>query len=218
MVTIRRMIARLRRADRRSPAEVPPPPPVFLGETNDLHRRYPGHSRIGRWSYGDFFIHVWDEGPPRTFLHMGSYCSLADRVQVFLGEGHRSNLVTTFPFSTWEAGRPLSKGPPSKGDVVIGNDVWIGTEAMIMSGVTVGDGAIIGARALVARDVEPYAIVAGNPARVIRKRYDDAIITRLLAVRWWDFPNEVVAELLPWLYSPDVEAFLERAERRRAGL
>jgi len=84
--------------------------------------------------------------------------------------------------------------------------------------VTVGDGAIIGARALVARDVEPYAIVAGNPARVIRKRYDDAIITRLLAVRWWDFPNEVVAELLPWLYSPDVEAFLERAERRRAGL
>jgi len=211
---LKRVKHRLSRATSRPPE--PSPLQGFLGETNDLHRRYPGHSRIGRWSYGDLTIHVWDQGPPRTFLIMGSFCSLADRVQIFLGQGHWTDRVTTFPFSTWEAGAPFGGGPPSKGDVVIGNDVWIGTEAMIMSGVSIGDGAIIGARALVARDVEPYAVVVGNPARMVKKRFDDETIARLLEVRWWDFPDDVIAGLLPWLYGSDVEAFLERAEKLRS--
>jgi chloramphenicol O-acetyltransferase type B len=187
----------------------------FFGETNDLHRRYPTHATIGRWTYGDIVLHTWDEGAPRTFLTVGSFCSIADRVHVFLGQGHRTDRVTTFPFNTWPAGAPLGGPPPSKGDVHIGNDVWIGAEAMILSGVTIGDGAIVAARAVVSRDVAPYAIVAGNPARTVRMRYDDETIERLLRIRWWDWPDDVIAGLLPVLYASDVQAFLDEAERLR---
>jgi acetyltransferase-like isoleucine patch superfamily enzyme len=189
----------------------------YLGETNDLHRRYPAHATIGRWSYGDIVLHAWDEGAPRTFLTLGAFCSVADRVHVLLGQGHRSDWVTTFPFSTWAAGAGLSGPPPSKGDVHIGNDVWIGAEAMILSGVTIGDGAIVAAGAVVSRDVEPYAVVAGNPAREIRKRHDDDTIARLPRVRWWDWSDDEIAGLLPLLYSPDVEGFLREAEKRTGG-
>ena len=196
-------------------AEPPPASPFaeFFGESNMLHAKYP-QRQIGRYTYGGLTVNAWDEGPPRTFLRIGSFCSIAAGVQVFLGGEHRSEWTTMFPFNMWEAGRLIGGPPKSKGDVVIGNDVWIGTEAMIMSGVTIGDGAVIGARSLVARDVEPYAVVAGNPARFIRKRFSDSVIQRLVELKWWDWKDEEIAEMLPLMLGPDIEAFLDRAEAR----
>jgi chloramphenicol O-acetyltransferase type B len=190
-----------------SPAE------QFFGESNALHAKYP-QCQIGRYTYGGLTVNAWDEGPPRTFLRIGSFCSIAAGVQVFLGGEHRSEWTTMFPFNMWEAGRLIGGPPKSKGDVVIGSDVWIGTEAMIMSGVTIGDGAVIGARALVTRDVEPYAVVAGNPARFIRKRFSDDVIRRLVDIKWWDWKDEKIAEMLPLMLGPDIEAFLDKAEEQ----
>jgi len=95
-----------------------------------------------------------------------------------------------------------------KGDVSIGNDVWIGRETLILSGVTIGDGAVIGARAVVTKDVEPYSIVAGNPARLIRKRFDDKTIHRLLEIRWWDWPPEKINENLHVICTNNLEGLL----------
>jgi hypothetical protein len=99
----------------------------------------------------------------------------------------------------------------TRGDVVIGNDVWIGINAFIGSGLTIGDGAVIGAHAVVTRDVPPYAVAGGNPARVIRHRFAEAQIEALLAIRWWDWPDQVVDRYLPLIMSPDIDAFIAAA-------
>jgi acetyltransferase-like isoleucine patch superfamily enzyme len=184
------------------------------GELNRLHCRYPQY-RIGRWSYGDLTVRSWGEGAALT---VGAFCSIAPGAQILLRGEHRSDWVTTFPFnSLWESAKHVSGHPMNKGDVVIGNDVWIGTEAMIMSGVTIGDGAVVGARSLVSRDVEPYSIVAGNPARLVRMRFSEATVKRLLDLRWWELRDEEIVHLLPWMLGPDIQAFIIEAERRRTG-
>lgn len=145
---------------------------------------------------------------------IGKFCSIAPGVTVLGSSEHRTDWVTTYPFNKFEA-FPEAAGieghPRSKGPTVIGNDVWIGSGAIVLSGVKVGDGAVIGARAVVSRDVPPYAIAAGNPARVIRYRFSCEIISRLLAIRWWDFPIEVISMLIPLLQSPYIDRFLEAA-------
>jgi len=182
------------------------------GRFNALHARHP-QAQIGRWSYGDLTVHSWDEGATLT---VGAFCSIASGVQVLLGGEHRPDWVTTFPFNVlWEGAHQIAGDPGTKGDVTIGSDVWIGSEAMILSGVTVGDGAVIGARSLVAADVDPYAIVAGNPARLLRRRFDQATIETLLDIRWWSWRDEEIAELLPWLLASDIDSLLAEAERRR---
>ena len=188
---------------------------AFFGESNALHQRYPEHA-IGRWTYGGLTVHSWNEGEPLTHLSIGAFCSIAAGVQIFLGGEHRSEWVSTFPFNMWDGAHHLGGPPKSKGDVVIGNDVWIGTEAMIVSGVRIGDGAVIGARALVARDVEAYAIVAGNPARVIGRRFSEDIVERLLRIRWWDWSDERILEFLPCMMGPDIESFLKAGEALHA--
>jgi acetyltransferase-like isoleucine patch superfamily enzyme len=186
---------------------VPEPP----GRRNGLHERYPQYE-IGRWTYGDLHVDAWDD---EATLKVGAFCSIARGVQVILAGEHRSDWATTFPFyALWGSAKPISSRPNTKGDVTIGNDVWIGTEATIMSGVAIGDGAVVGARALVANDVEPYTIVAGNPARPIRKRCPDHLIERLLRLRWWEWSDEDITRMIPWLLSADVEAFVLEAERR----
>ena len=176
-----------------------------------LAERLPQYS-IGRGSYGNPFIF---KGKLNTPLKIGSFVSIASGVQIFLSGEHRTDWVTTFPFSVlWEEGKHITGHPRAKGPVIIGNDVWIGRDALILSGVTIGDGAVIGARSVVSKDVPPYAIVAGNPARFIRKRFDDATIERLLELKWWDWPDETIKEMLPLLLNTDVQAFLEAAERR----
>ena len=148
---------------------------------------------------------------PATLV-IGKYCSLSIEIVILLGGNHRSDFVTTYPFSTiadWPEASGIEGHPSSKGDVRIGNDVWIGMGALILSGVTIGDGAVIAARAVVSGDVPPYAIVAGNPARVVRMRFPDDIIRQLLRLRWWDWDVERVRRYIPLLMQPDISKFLK---------
>lgn len=175
-----------------------------------LQERYPQYA-IGRHSYGDLRVRSWGEG---TQLIIGAFCSIAAGVKIFLGGEHRVDWTTTFPFpELWRNSAGFIPGHPlTKGDVMIGNDVWIGTEALIMSGVRIGDGAVIGARSVITKDVPPYAIVAGNPARLIRYRFDQATIDKLVRLAWWDWKDERISELLPIMLSQDILGFINAAE------
>jgi chloramphenicol O-acetyltransferase type B len=174
-----------------------------------IHEKYP-QFEIGRGTYGIPRIRSWQEGPT---LRIGAFCSISQEVQIFLGGEHRVDWVTTYPFSLfWKSARHIHGHPRIRGDVTIGNDVWIGWGATIMSGVAVGDGAVLGAGSVVAKDVPPYAVVVGNPARVVRKRFDEAAIARLLRIRWWDWDDERIERLLPLMLDTDIERFLEAAE------
>ncbi|HET6515296.1 MAG TPA: CatB-related O-acetyltransferase [Thermodesulfovibrionales bacterium] len=184
---------------------------LFSRKRESLQEQYQ-HYAIGKGTYGDPQILTWNEG---AALKIGAFCSIAEGVKIFLGGEHRIDWVTTYPFSVvWEKGRHIAGHPRTRGDVVIGNDVWIGSEAVILSGVTIGDGAVIGTRSVVRRDVAPYAIVVGNPARLVMKRFDDATIHQLLELKWWNWPDEEIADMLPFLLSSDVDAFLARAKER----
>ncbi len=150
---------------------------------------------LGRFSYGfeNMSIRQWGEG---SSLSIGSFCSIASAVVVFLGGNHRVDWVTTFPFGhvflDELGGQGILGNPYSNGDVVIGHDVWIGHGVSIMSGVTIGSGAVLAANSNIVKDVLPYEVVGGNPAKVIKKRFDDEIIDLLLQLRWWDLPVEVI--------------------------
>lgn len=168
---------------------------------------------IGDWSYGTPWVAHW--GEPAT-LKVGRYCSIANDVYIFVGGNHRIDWVTTYPFSAlafqWPNAEGIPGHPATKGDVVIGNDVWIGMGATVLSGITIGDGAVIATRSVVTNDVPAYGIVGGNPARLIRHRFSPDVIERLLAIRWWDWPEERVNRFLPLLLSEDIEAFITAAQ------
>ncbi|MBO4866476.1 MAG: CatB-related O-acetyltransferase [Ruminococcus sp.] len=146
-------------------------------------------------------------------LIIGKFCQIAAGVEfVMNGANHQMNAVSTFPFYTlagWDMAPPATEDLPFKGDTVIGNDVWIGQNAVILPGVHIGDGAIIGANSVVGGDVEPYTIVAGDPAKVLRKRFDDELISLLLAFRWWDKSIDEINSLIPLLTSSDIEKVRE---------
>ena len=149
-------------------------------------------------------------------LRIGKFCSIACGAKFLFTSGNHSlqSLSTyTFPifFDEWDLDvKNIRQAWDNKGDIVIGSDVWIGYEAVILSGVTIGDGAIIGARAVVTKDVPPYTIVGGVPARPIRRRFDDAAIETLEALRWWDWDPEKIRRNLPAIQSGDLAA-LEHA-------
>lgn len=142
-------------------------------------------------------------------LIIGKFCQIAAGVEfVMNGANHQMNAVSTFPFYTlegWEMKPPAASDMPFKGDTVIGNDVWIGQNATILPGVHIGDGAIIGANSVVASDVEPYSIVVGNPAKLIRYRFDGELTSLLLKFKWWDKPVEEINALIPLLTNSDLE-------------
>jgi virginiamycin A acetyltransferase len=124
------------------------------------------------------------------------------------GVNHKKNAVSTFPFyilEHWSQEQPPLSDMPMKGDTVIGNDVWIGQNARILPGVHIGDGAIIGLNSVVGSDVEPYTIVAGNPAKIVRKRFDEELIALLQSFKWWDKPIEEIQKLIPLLSCSDLE-------------
>ena len=153
-------------------------------------------------------------------LIIGKFCQIAAGVEfVMNGANHQMNAVSTFPFYTlqgWDMAPPAPADLPLRGDTVVGNDVWIGQNAVILPGVRIGDGAIIGASSVVGGDVAPYTIVAGNPARVIRKRFGDTLIDLLLEWKWWDREIDEVNRLIPLLTSSDLDA-VEREIRRLLG-
>ncbi len=142
-------------------------------------------------------------------LIIGKFCQIAAGVNFIMnGANHQMNAVSTFPFyifNGWQQETPPMSEMPLKGDTVVGNDVWIGQNATILPGVRIGDGAIIGANSTVGSAVEPYTIVVGNPAKAIRKRFDDELIEVLEEVKWWDLPADEINELIPILSCSDLE-------------
>ena len=141
-------------------------------------------------------------------LIIGKFCQIAAGVEFMMnGANHQMNAASTFPFYTlegWDMDPPALSDLALKGDTVIGNDVWIGQNAVILPGVHIGDGAIIGANSVVGNDVEPYTIVAGNPAKILRKRFDEELIDLLLKFRWWDKSVEEINDLIPILTCGDL--------------
>ncbi len=152
-------------------------------------------------------------------LYIGKFCSIACGARfLFNSANHtlRSFSNYTFPifYEAWGHGMSPAEAWDNKGDIVIGNDVWIGYDAVILAGVTVGDGAVIGARAMVTKDVPPYTIVGGVPARPIRKRFPDETVKALLRLRWWDWPLEQIAEGMQYIQHGDLEALADLGQRR----
>ena len=167
---------------------------------------------------GDYTMYNDFERDPRDFernnvlyhypvngdkLRIGKFCSIACGAKfLFNSANHTLRSLSTYPFpifyEEWGLeGKDIRQAWDNKGDIVIGNDVWIGYQAVILAGVTVGDGAIIGSRAVVTRDVPPYTIVGGVPAKPIRKRFDEDTIARLQALRWWDWEEERIRRAIP---------------------
>ena len=179
---------------------------------------------VGDFTYiadTEFERHVTHFYPwSRDRLIIGRFCQIAAGVEFMMNDAnHQMNAVTTFPFYTlegWDMEAPPVSDLPCKGDTVIGNDVWIGQNAVILPGVQIGDGAIIGANSVVGTDVAPYTIAAGNPARVIKKRFDDELIELMLQFRWWDKSIEEINSLIPILTSGDLENVRAELKNRLA--
>ena len=152
-------------------------------------------------------------------LRLGKYVSLAENIRVHLCSDHRIDWVSSYPFLTARAGighlrSEIAHRPTqlrSKGDVIVGNDVWICDGVTILSGVTIHDGAVVGAGAVVTKDVPAYSVVVGNPARVVKMRFDEPTIAALMAVRWWDWSKRAIEEHLHLLTAGDMDAFLDAA-------
>lgn len=168
---------------------------------------------VGRFTYGNPQCLLWDESERIT---IGQFCSIAVDVTIFGGGEHRTDWVTTFPLRI-AFGDPLGGKdghPASKGETIIGDDVWLGYRAVILSGVSVGSGAVVGACAVVTSDVPPYSIVAGNPARIVKKRFSNKQIEELLSIRWWDWSMEEIHKLTPMLCSSDIDGIIKYARQR----
>lgn len=151
-------------------------------------------------------------------LIIGKFCQIASGVNFIMnGANHQMNAVSTFPFyilEGWEQDIPPLSEMPVKGDTVIGNDVWIGQDAAILPGVHIGDGAIIGVNSTVGSDIPPYTIAAGNPAKCIRKRFDDELIDLMLKFKWWDRGVDEINQLIPLLSDSNLDRVKEMLKQR----
>ena len=177
---------------------------------------------VGVFTYiadSEFESHVTHFYPwSRDKLIIGKFCQIATGVEFVMNDAnHQMNSVSTFPFYTlegWDMDAPAASDMTFKGNTVIGNDVWIGQKAVILPGVNIGDGAIIGANSVVGSNVAPYTIVAGNPAKLIRKRFDDELIGLMLRFKWWDKSVEEINSLIPILTCSDLEKVKEEIKAR----
>jgi len=142
--------------------------------------------------------HTWDN---YTKYSIGKFCSIADNLTIFLGGNHRIDWISTFPHT--------NNNYNSKGNIIIGNDVWIGSHVTILSGVTIGDGAVVGAYSVVTKNVAPYSIVAGNPIKLIRYRFTPDEIQQLLNIKWWDWPIAKIKQNAHLLGSSNLREFID---------
>ena len=174
--------------------------------------------QVGDYTYYDDFEDVqhFEKNVKYLFdftgdrLVIGKFCMIASGVEFIMnGANHLTDAVSAYPFAAFGgawSGAMRGKSYPSRGDTVVGNDVWIGYRAALMPGVRIGDGAIIGAYSVVTKDVAPYAIVGGNPAREIRQRFSPGHVERLLQLRWWDWDIDKITRNVHLLTGNDVEA------------
>jgi acetyltransferase-like isoleucine patch superfamily enzyme len=165
---------------------------------------------FSKYSYGEPII-LFESSEAK--LYVGNFCSIADNVKIFLGGDHNINWITTYPFGhinkkTFNSFNGIGH-PTTKGDVIIGNDVYIGSNATIMSGVKIGDGAIISVNSHVVKDVEPYSLVEGNPAKHIKYRFTKEQIDQLLKIKWWFWPDEQINKFVPLLCSKNIDNFIQ---------
>ena len=160
--------------------------------------------------------HLYDWNGDKLII--GKFCQVASGVEFMMnGANHQMNAISTFPFYTledWDMEPPAISDLPIKGDTIIGNDVWIGQNATILPGVHIGDGAIIGANSVVGQNIEPYTIVVGNPATVLRKRFDDELIELLLRFKWWDKSIDDINTLIPLLTCSKLDKVKEEIQKR----
>ncbi len=168
---------------------------------------------IGEYTYGHPDIRSYGD---QTHLTIGKFCSISAKVTIILGGNHRIDWATTYPFSAltrqWPEAEDISGHPWTKGDLTIGHDVWIGHGATILSGLTIGSGAVIGACSVVNRDVPPYGIVAGNPAQIIRKRFDQESCKSLLELSWWHWPEDKIRKNMVLICSDRIQELLKVKE------
>ncbi|WP_310422407.1 DapH/DapD/GlmU-related protein [Chamaesiphon sp. VAR_48_metabat_135_sub] len=165
---------------------------------------------IGEYTYGAPIVKDWHQG---STLKIGNFSSIAENVTVLLGGNHPTDWVSSFPFGmVFEEFKERHYEYPklSKGSVIIGNDVWIGLNTTILSGVTIGDGAIVAAGSIVTKNVEPYAIVGGNPAKLIKKRFSDEAISKLLLIKWWEWEIDKIKDNLDLIMSDNIDLFIDR--------
>lgn len=153
-------------------------------------------------------------------LIIGKFCAIASGTKFIMGPAnHRISSVTTYPFhvfgGAWQENTPSHLDQlPRKGDTIIGNDVWIGRECVIMPGVKIGDGAIVAACSVVAKDIPPYTVFGGNPAKFLKYRFDEDLTDLLLRFQWWDLEPEDLVEVLPLLCDPDLEKVKQEIRAR----
>lgn len=182
----------------------------WLGVKSPFRSKLPPSVTIGRHSYGVSRKKVFGTAGHAP-LTIGAFCSVAGNVSLICSGGsHSPGAATTFPIYSrmMDAADPSENGG-KPGGIAIANDVWIGRSAMIMPGVHIADGAIVAAGAVVTKDVPPYAIVGGSPAKLIRYRFSEDVIAKLLAIRWWDWSDEKIKQEAPLLTGP-IEPFIER--------
>ncbi len=182
---------------------------IVLSQIGQLESADPRIS-VGRFTYGNPAFKLWRE---QDIIEIGSFCSIAENVTIFGGGEHNSNWVTTFPlrFAYGDSLAGKDGHPATKGKTRIGNDVWIGYGATILSGVTINDGAVIGACALVSKDVLPYSIVGGNPARLLKYRFTEEQILELLKIQWWNWPHNRLINFISLLSSKNIDHFINVA-------
>ena len=176
---------------------------------------------VGDFTYisdSDFESHVthhYDFNGDKLII--GKFCQIAAGVEFIMnGANHQMNAVSTFPFyifEGWDMEAPSPSDLPLRGDTIIGNDVWIGQNATILPGIQIGDGAIIGANSVVSSNIAPYAIVVGNPARMIKKRFDDELISLLLRLKWWDKSIDTINSLIPILTNSNLDFVKEEIRK-----
>ena len=167
---------------------------------------------FGKYTYGNPDVKYTNDDAK---LIIGNFCSIAINVHIYLGGNHRTDWVTTYPFghihkNVFNDFNGVGH-PTTNGDVIIGNDVWIGDNVTIMSGVTIGDGSVIASNSHVVKNIEPYSLIGGNPAKLIKYRFTQEQIEKLLEIKWWYWDDEKINKFTPLLCNNDIDEFIKRS-------
>jgi virginiamycin A acetyltransferase len=177
-------------------------PNIFIGDYTYFDDR-----RFGPEKFEEYNV-LYNYNFSKVKLVIGKFCALAAETRFIMTGDHKLDAISTYPFPIfghgWESAFNVFD-LPVKGDIIVGNDVWFGYDSLVMNGVTIGHGAIIGARAVVVKDVPPYSIVAGNPAKLVKRRFEEATIERLLQIAWWDWDIEKINRHVDVICNLDVD-------------